>query len=67
MFNQNDLMERFGGVFGLRNKLNEFSSQFAQSTDKSPQEVGMQIQQQMTPEQFQAFAAIADMVVGKRK
>ncbi len=55
-----------GGVIGIRNRLNDFSNQFAQSTNQTPQQVGMQIQQQMSPEQFQMFANIADIVTGRR-
>lgn len=64
--NQNDLMSRLGGVLGIKNKLTDFSNEFSK-TGQSPQEVGKQIQQQMSPEQFQMFAAIADAVVGKRR
>lgn len=64
--NSNDLLNRLGGVIGVRNRLNDFSREFSQSTNRSPQEVGMDIQKQMTPEQFQMFSAIADAVVGKR-
>lgn len=64
--NSNDLLNKLGGVIGLRNRLNDFSREFSQSTNRSPQEVGMDIQKQMTPEQFQMFSAIADAVVGKR-
>ena len=69
MFNQNgnNLLSQLGGVVGAQNKLQEFSNQFKQSTNRSPQEVGQEIQQQMPPEQFQMFAAIADAVVGRRK
>lgn len=64
--NNNDLLNKLGGVIGVRNRLNDFSREFSQSTNRSPQEVGMDIQKQMTPEQFQMFSAIADAVVGKR-
>lgn len=64
--NSNDLLNKLGGVIGLRNRLNDFSREFSQSTNRSPQEVGMDIQKQMTPELFQMFSAIADAVVGKR-
>ena len=69
MFNQNGniLLSQLGGVVGAQNRLQEFSNQFKQSTNRSPQEVGQEIQQQMSPEQFQMFAAIADAVVGRRK
>lgn len=45
MFNQNgnDLLNSLGGVMGIRNRLNDFSNQFAQSTNQTPQQVGMQI------------------------
>ena len=66
MFQNNDLLNKLGGVIGVRNRLNDFSREFSQSTNRSPQEVGMDIQKQMTPEQFQMFSAIADAVVGKR-
>lgn len=68
MFNQNgnDLLNSLGGVMGIRNRLNDFSNQFAQSTNQTPQQVGMQIQKQMSPEQFQMFANIADIVTGRR-
>lgn len=62
----NDLLNKLGGIIGVRNRLNDFSREFSQSTSRSPQEVGMEIQKQMTPEQFQMFSAIADAVVGKR-
>lgn len=62
----NDLLNKLGGIIGVRNHLNDFSREFSQSTNRSPQEVGMEIQKQMTPEQFQMFSAIADAVVGKR-
>lgn len=62
----NDLLNKLGGIIGVRNRLNDFSREFSQSTNRSPQEVGMEIQKQMTPEQFQTFSAIADAVVGKR-
>lgn len=62
----NDLLNKLGGIIGVRNRLNDFSREFSQSTNRSPQEVGMEIQKQMTPEQFQMFSAIADAVVGKR-
>lgn len=64
--NNNDLLNKLGGIIGVRNRLNDFSREFSQSTNRSPQEVGMDIQKQMTPEQFQMFSAIADAVVGKR-
>ena len=69
MFNQNgsNLLNQLGGVVGAQNKRQEFSNQVKQSTNRSPQEVGQEIQQQMSPEQFQMFAAIADAVVGRRK
>lgn len=68
MTNQNgsNLLNQLGGVMGARNRLDEFSKQFANSTNQTPQEVGQQIQQQMSPEQFQMFASIADMIVGRR-
>lgn len=68
MTNQNgsNLLNQLGGVMGARNKLDEFSKQFANSTNQTPQQVGQQIQQQMSPEQFQMFASIADMIVGRR-
>lgn len=68
MTNQNgsNLLNQLGGVMGARNRLNEFSKQFANSTNQTPQQVGQQIQQQMSPEQFQMFASIADMIVGRR-
>lgn len=68
MINQNgsNLLNQLGGVMGARNRLDEFSKQFANSTNQTPQQVGQQIQQQMSPEQFQMFASIADMIVGRR-
>jgi hypothetical protein len=68
MTNQNgsNLLNQLGGVMGARNRLDEFSKQFANSTNQTPQQVGQQIQQQMSPEQFQMFASIADMIVGRR-
>lgn len=68
MLNQNgsNLLNQLGGIVGAQNKLNDFSNQFRQSTNRSPQDVGREIQQQMSPEQFQTFAAIADMIVGRR-
>lgn len=62
----NDLLNRLGGITGIQNRLGEFSREFSQTTNRSPQEVGMEIQKQMSPEQFQMFSAIADAVVGKR-
>jgi len=64
--NGSNLLNQLGGVIGARNRLDEFSKQFANSTNQTPQQVGQQIQQQMSPEQFQMFAAIADMIVGRR-
>ena len=68
MTNQNgsNLLNQLGGVMGARNRLDEFSKQFANSTNQTPQQVGQQIQQQMSPEQFQMFASIADMIVGRK-
>lgn len=68
MTNQNgsNLLNQLGGVMGARSRLDEFSKQFANSTNQTPQQVGQQIQQQMSPEQFQMFASIADMIVGRR-
>ena len=68
MTNQNgsNLLNQLGGVMGARNRLDDFSKQFANSTNQTPQQVGQQIQQQMSPEQFQMFASIADMIVGRR-
>lgn len=68
MTNQNgsNLLNQLGGVMGARNRLDEFSKQFANSTNQTPQQVGQQIQQQISPEQFQMFASIADMIVGRR-
>ena len=68
MTNQNgsNLLNQLGGIMGARNRLDEFSKQFASSTNQTPQQVGQQIQQQMSPEQFQMFASIADMIVGRR-
>lgn len=68
MTNQNgsNLLNQLGGIMGARNRLDEFSKQFANSTNQTPQQVGQQIQQQMSPEQFQMFASIADMIVGRR-
>lgn len=65
--NGSNLLNQLGGVMGARNRLDEFSKQFANSTNQTPQQVGQQIQQQMSPEQFQMFASIADMIVGRRK
>lgn len=62
----NDLLNRLGGITGIQNRLGEFSREFSQTTNRSPQEVGMELQKQMSPEQFQMFSAIADAVVGKR-
>jgi hypothetical protein len=64
--NGSNLLNQLGGVMGARNRLDEFSKQFANSTNQTPQQVGQQIQQQMSPEQFQMFASIADMIVGRR-
>ena len=63
----NDLMNSLGGILGIRNRLNDFSKEFSQATTRSPQEVGMELQKQMSPEQFQMFSAIADAVVGRRR
>lgn len=51
MTNQNgsNLLNQLGGVMGARNRLDEFSKQFANSTNQTPQQVGQQIQQQMSP------------------
>ncbi len=62
----NDLLNKLGGITGIQNRLGEFSREFSQTTNRSPQEVGMELQKQMSPEQFQMFSAIADAVVGKR-
>lgn len=62
----NDLINNLGGIFGIRKRLDDFTREFSQTTTRSPQEVGMEIQKQMSPEQFQMFSAIADAVVGKR-
>ena len=62
----NDLLNRLGGITGIQNRLSEFSREFSQITNRSPQEVGMELQKQMSPEQFQMFSAIADAVVGKK-
>lgn len=64
--NGSDLLNSLGGVLGIRNRLGSFSQEFSQTTNRSPQEVGMEIQKQMSPEQFQMFSAIADAVVGKK-
>lgn len=64
--NGSNLLNQLGGVMGARNRLDEFSKQFANSTNQTPQQVGQQIQQQMSPEQFQMFTSIADMIVGQR-
>lgn len=64
--NGSNLLNQLGGVMGARNRLDDFSKQFANSTNQTPQQVGQQIQQQMSPEQFQMFASIADMIVGRR-
>ena len=64
--NGSDLLNSLGGVLGIRNRLGQFSQEFSQTTNRSPQEVGMEIQKQMSPEQFQMFSAIADAVVGKK-
>ena len=64
--NGSNLLNQLGGVIGARNRLDDFSKQFANSTNQTPQQVGQQIQQQMSPEQFQMFASIADMIVGRR-
>lgn len=66
MNNFNDLLNSLGGVEGIRSRLDGFSKEFSGKTNKTPQEIGMQIQSQMSPEQFQAFSAIADAVVGRR-
>lgn len=66
MDNYNNLLNSLGGINGVRNRLDGFSKEFSNSTNKSPQEIGLQIKNQMSPEQFQAFAAIADAVVGRR-
>jgi hypothetical protein len=62
----NDLINRLGGMQSLQNRLGSFANEFRQSTNRSPEEVGMEIQKQMSPEQFQMFSAIADALVGKR-
>lgn len=64
--NGSDLLNSLGGVLGIRNRLGQFSQEFSQTTNRSPQEVGMEIQKQMSPEQFQMFSAIADQVVGRK-
>lgn len=64
--NGSDLLNSLGGVLGIQNRLGSFSQEFSQTTNRSPQEVGMEIQKQMSPEQFQMFSAIADAVVGKK-
>lgn len=64
--NGSNLLNELGGIQGIREKLGSFSQEFSQSTTRSPQEVGMQIKNQMSPEQFQMFSAIADAVVGRR-
>lgn len=66
MNNINDVLNSLGGINGVRNRLNDFSKDFNNSTNKSPQEIGLQIKNQMNPEQFQVFAAIADAVVGRK-
>ena len=62
----NDLLNKLGGITGIQNRLGEFSREFSQTTNRSPQEVGMELQKQMSPEQFQMFSAITDAVVGKK-
>ena len=66
MNNYNNLLNSLGGINGVRNRLDGFSKEFNNSTSKSPQEIGLQIKNQMSPEQFQVFAAIADAVVGRK-
>ena len=62
----NELLNSLGGILGIRNRLDSFSKEFSQTTTRAPQEVGMELQKQMSPEQFQMFSAIADAVVGKK-
>lgn len=62
----NDLLNSLGGILGIRNRLDSFAKEFNQTTTRSPEEVGREIQNQMSPEQFQLFSAIADAVVGRK-
>ena len=66
MNNYNNLLNSLGGINGVRNRLDGFSKEFNNSTNKTPQEIGLQIKNQMSPVQFQLFAAIADAVVGRK-
>ena len=52
---------------GLTQRLNAFANTYNQTTNRPPEEVGREIQSQIPPEQFQQFAAIADMIVGRRR
>jgi hypothetical protein len=61
-----NLLDLLGGVNGAKERLGIFEKQYQQSTTRSPQEVGMEIKNQIPPEQFQQFAAIADLIVGRK-
>ena len=63
--NVQQLLNQLGGIDGIRNSLPEFSERFAQQTNRTPQDIGMELQRS-NPQQFQQFAAIADMIVGRR-
>lgn len=63
----NPLLNMFGGTMGLTQRLNAFANTYNQTTNRPPEEVGREIQSQIPPEQFQQFAAIADMIVGRRR
>lgn len=67
----NPLYQMFGGLNNSQQKpmsFIDFAKQFTKSGDRSPQAIGMQLLNsgQMTQEQFNKFASIANMLTGRK-
>lgn len=68
MFDLSQLFSMFGGQNGFQQKFNAFAQQFSQQNMCTPEQKVQQMLNsgQMTQQQFNTFAQIADRLVGRR-
>ena len=65
----NALMQKFGNQQGINNAINQFGSNLNQQGVTDPESYGRNLVNsgQMNQQTFNAYAAIADMLTGRRK
>lgn len=67
MFNKNGIFQFFGGAQGFQNKFNNFSEQYSQQSNQSPEQRVKELLNsgQMSQEGFEFLRGLANSITGK--